>query len=207
MVTKRRVRSLRVRRPPATRTVHQLKITLKDSKPPIWRRVQVASDISLAKLHAVIQVAMGWSNSHLHQFIVGETYYGQPDPEWDWEVKSERTGRLSQVAPAPKDRFTYEYDFGDGWEHEVLVEEVLPAKAGMRYPVCLAGKRACPPGDCGGIWGYAEFLKAIRDRTHPDHEEMLDWIGGEFEPEAFDLPAVNRELREIMRPARYDQER
>ncbi len=180
-----------------TSTIHQLKITLKGSRPPIWRRVQVASDISLVKLHTTVQIAMGWTDSHLHQFIVGETYYGEPDPGWDAEVEDGKTARLSQIAPNPKDKLTYEYDFGDSWEHEILVEKVLPPIAGNRYPVCLAGKRACPPEDCGGVWGYAEFLQAIRDPKHVDHEDMLDWIDGHFDSEAFDLQAVNRELRKI----------
>lgn len=193
---------MRTPKKPETKTIHQLKITLKGSKPPIWRRIQVASDISLAKLHTIIQIGMGWTDSHLHQFIVGETYYGEPDPSWDAEVEDEETARLSQIAPNPKGKLTYEYDFGDSWEHEILVEKVLPAKVGTRYPVCLAGKRACPPEDCGGVWGYAEFLKAIRDPKHPEHEDMVGWIGGHFDPEAFDLQAVNRELKRIGGSAR-----
>jgi hypothetical protein len=99
-----------------------------------------------------------------------------------------------------KDKFLYEYDFGDSWDHELRIEKVLPCEAGKRYPVCLTGRRACPPEDCGGIWGYASFLDAIHDPQHPEHEEMLEWISGEFEPEAFDLDEVNRELQRLTSP-------
>jgi len=178
-------------------TVHQLKVTLKGSKPPIWRRIQVPSDTSLYRLHLILQVVMGWTNSHLYQFVVGRTYYGDPDPDYGGEMKNARTRKLSQVAPAEKDRFVYEYDFGDDWEHDILVEKVLPAVPGVRYLACLGGKRACPPEDCGGIWGYAELLEAIKDPNHPEHEEMVEWVGGEFDPEAFDLEEINESLRDM----------
>ena len=108
---------------------------------------------------------------------------------------------LQQVVSRVKDKLIYEYDFGDSWEHELLVEKILPLEEGKRYPVCLTGKRACPPEDCGGIWGYASLLEAIRDPEHPEHEEMVDWVGGEFDPEAFDLDEVNRELQNLTSPA------
>lgn len=179
------------------RLIYQLKVTLKDSKPPIWRRVQVASDVSLAKLHQILQVAMGWTDSHLHQFVVGQTYYGIPDPGFDFEVEDERRARLNQVAPGVKKKFIYEYDFGDGWQHEIAVEKILQPEPGVRYPVCLAGKRACPPEDCGGVWGYESFLEIIRDLKHPEHDEMLEWAEGEFDSEAFDLNSVNQDLKSI----------
>jgi len=183
---------------PAITTVYQLKVTLKGSKPPIWRRIQVPGDVTLYKLHKVLQVAMGWTDSHLHQFIAHGRYYGEPDPDFaDMDVVNERRVKLSQVADREKAKFIYEYDFGDDWLHEILVEKILPPEAGASYPACLAGKRSAPPEDCGGIWGYEEFLGAIGDPKHPEHEEMLEWVGGEFDPEAFDLAAVNRELRQL----------
>ena len=99
-----------------------------------------------------------------------------------------------------KFKFLYEYDFGDGWEHELLLEKMLPKDMETRYPICLAGKRACPPEDCGGIWGYSDFLAAIRDPTHPEHDEMLEWVGGEFDPDAFDADEVNMELQSLKYP-------
>jgi pRiA4b ORF-3-like protein len=179
-------------------SVYQLKVTLSGSEPPIWRRVQVPGDISLARLHAVLQLAMGWHNSHLHQFSVGDTRYGEPDPAVaELEFRNERTAKLNQVAPNANDRFIYEYDFGDSWEHEIVVEATVPPEPVARYPVCTGGERACPPEDCGGFWGYAELLEAVQDPEHPNHEEMLDWLEGDFDPEAFDLNEVNRRLRNL----------
>jgi hypothetical protein len=176
--------------------IYQIKVTLKDSKPPIWRRIQVRSDTTLGELHHVIQAVMGWEDYHLHQFTVGRTYYGIPEPGFDFEdVRDERRVKLSQIVTGENFRFLYEYDFGDGWEHVLLVEKILPPKPGQQYPVCIKGRRACPPEDVGGIWGYYGFLEAIQDPDHPEHEDYLEWIGGEFDPEAFDLDAVNRALR------------
>ncbi|MGD9145493.1 MAG: plasmid pRiA4b ORF-3 family protein [Anaerolineae bacterium] len=179
--------------------IYQLKVTLKDTKPPIWRRLLVRSDTTLGDLHTIIQAAMGWWNYHLHQFIVGETYYGEPHPDYfDYlEMLDERGVTLGQVAPSEGDKFDYEYDFGDGWEHRVLVEKIAPPEPGRSYPVCIRGRRACPPEDVGGTWGYVDFLDAIRDPEHPEHESYLEWIGGEFDPEAFDLDEVNDALSEL----------
>jgi hypothetical protein len=178
--------------------IYQLKVTLADSEPPIWRRVQLPGDVSLARLHAILQLVMGWQNSHLHQFIAGDSRYGEPDPALaELELRNERTAKLNQVAPHANGRFTYEYDFGDSWEHEIVVEEIVPPKPGARYPVCTGGERACPPEDCGGIWGFADLLEAVRDPEHPEHEEMLDWLEGDFDPDAFDLEEANRRLRSL----------
>ncbi len=172
-------------------------MTLAGSKPPIWRRVLVPADISMAKLHQILQIVMGWTNSHLHQFDVGGTLIGVPDPDFGMPVRNERTVKLSQCVRGEKSKFTYAYDFGDSWEHAILVEKVLTAEPGARYPVCVAGKRACPPEDCGGVWGYADLLVAIRDTTHSEHDELLEWIGGHFDPEAFDLAAINQKLKPL----------
>ncbi len=179
--------------------IYQLKITLKHIRPQIWRRAQVHGDITLAKLHRVIQVVMGWYDSHLHQFIVGETYYGVPslDEFSELELKNERKARLDQILLKPKQKMVYEYDFGDSWQHEILLEQVLPPDPRTRYPVCLGGARACPPEDCGGVGGYEEFLEAIRDPEHEEHDEYLEWIGGEFDPEAFNLDDINRGLKSV----------
>jgi hypothetical protein len=172
--------------------VFQLKVTLLGSSPPIWRRVLVPSDLTLSKLHDVLQVLMGWTDSHLHQFHAAGAVYGTLDPESGLERKSEQKARLNDVLGRPKDRMVYEYDFGDSWEHEVLLEKMLPREPKVRYPVVTAGRRACPPEDVGGVWGYADFLKAIRDSSHSDHEEMVEWAGEGFDSEAFDVGEANR---------------
>ncbi len=182
---------------PSDLALYQLKVTLRDSKPPIWRRIQVRSDTRLSTLHRVLQVVMGWEGAHLHQFLAHGVSYGTPHPDFGFEVHNEQQVSLQQVVSRVKDKLIYEYDFGDSWEHELLVEKILPPEAGKRYPVCLTGKRACPPEDCGGIWGYAGFLDAIQNPQYPEHEEMVEWVGGEFDPEAFDLDEVNRKLQRL----------
>ncbi len=179
--------------------IYQLKISLRYTRPPIWRRIQVSGDVTLAKLHEIIQVAMGWYDSHLHQFIVGKTYYGVPskDDFLGVDLKDEKKARLSQVLSSPKRKIVYEYDFGDGWEHGILLEKILSPEAGVRYPRCIGGARACPPEDCGGTGGYENFLAAIRDPDHEEHDEYLDWIGGEFDPEEFDVDEFDAALRHI----------
>lgn len=181
---------------PESSAIYQLKVTLKGLRPPIWRRLQVPSDFTLGQLHDVLQIAMGWTDSHLHQFIIGRTYYSQPDYELEG-VEDENKVRLDRVARAEKAKFVYEYDFGDSWQHDIVVEKILPREEGVRYPICIAGKRAGPPEDCGGIWGYADLLEIIQDPEHEEYEDMMEWLGGELDPEAFDLEEVNRKLRRI----------
>jgi hypothetical protein len=182
---------------PTNRVVYQIKVTLRGSKPPIWRRFQVASDTSLVQLHRILQCVMGWEDYHMHQFIVGGVMYGNADMMEDFDTVDEKTVTLDKIVRREKFKFIYEYDFGDGWEHELLIEKILPVEEGKTYPVCLTGKRACPPEDCGGTWGYSGFLEAVQDPNHPEHEEMLDWAGGEFDPAAFDLREVNAELKSL----------
>jgi len=175
--------------------VYQIKVTLKGIRPPIWRRLLVPGNIDLYELHNIIQVAMGWENYHLHQFIIDGEYFSIPSED-DWEpVKDERKIRLSRVAPFERRKFVYEYDFGDSWEHEILVEKIMDPVPGQVYPVCIKGKRACPPEDVGGVPGYYGFLEAIHDPNHEWHEEYSEWIGDEFDPEKFDLDKVNAMLK------------
>ncbi|HDQ72465.1 MAG TPA: plasmid pRiA4b ORF-3 family protein [Chloroflexi bacterium] len=176
--------------------VYQIKITLADTHPPIWRRLLVTGDTPLDELHAILQLVMGWDDYHLHQFIVGETYYGEPHPEFDdyMEVKDESKVVLGQIVSQEGDQFGYEYDFGDSWLHIIQVEEVLEPDPELVYPLCIGGKRAGPPEDVGGVWGYAEFLEAIKDRNHPEHAEYMEWVGGGFDPEAFDPDEINDQL-------------
>lgn len=145
--------------------------------------------VTLGQLHHILQLVMGWTDSHLHQFRRGTTYYGQPDPV-GMDRENERRVQLRQVLRRAKDRMVYEYDFGDGWEHDVVLEAI--GEHGREKPLTrvLAGKRACPPEDVGGIGGYYRFLEAIRNPKDPEHRDMLEW-GGRFDPDAFEIDEVN----------------
>jgi len=178
-------------------TVYQLKIVLAGTKPPIWRRVQV-QDCNLTKLHEIVQCAMGWYGGHLWAFeIDGEQYGEDPWGGTDMDMLSPRSIKLSRLVDEGVTKFVYVYDFGDNWEHLVTVEKTLDADPTVRYPHCTAGKRACPPEDCGGPWGYVEFLAAISDPKHEEHDDLLKWVGGEFDPQRFDLGEVNQQLAVI----------
>ena len=178
--------------------IYQFKVTLKGTRPPIWRRLQIRSDTKLDQLHDVLQTAMGWYDSHLHQFVADGVQYGVANDDWGAEMQDERLVTLADLAPAAGDRILYEYDFGDGWEHDLLVEKVLEPEPGATYPVCVTGRRACPPEDVGGIWGYAELLQILSDPDHPEYEERLEWVGGEFDPERFDAEDVNAALASLV---------
>ncbi len=172
--------------------VYVLHIALEDIEPPIWRRLLVPADITLKRLHTVIQRAMGWQDQHLYEFQIAA---GRKR-----HLKVATSRQLWQVVDAGS-AFSYVYDFGDGWEHHVLVEAVSPSEPGVVYPRCLAGERACPPEDCGGVPGYADILDAIRDPDRPDAAELLEWVGEDFDPEAFDLDATNLALTRTVRRA------
>ena len=176
-------------------TIFQLKITLRGSRPPIWRRIQVPGNITLERLHYIFQNVMGWTNSHLHQFIINGEYYGVPDDDFYTETKNEKRVKLGSVVSTSGEKFIYEYDFGDSWEHLVIVEKVLSPEKDVNYPICLKGKRECPPEDCGGVWGYEELLEAIKDPNHPEYEEWIEWVGDDFDPEFFDIDDVNERLQ------------
>ena len=184
----------------ATTILFQFKVTLLGSAPTIWRRIQV-QDCTLDNLHEHIQTAMGWTNSHLHQFEIRGERYG--DPELleagfeDFECIDSTTTRVSELIPTTGKRFAfkYEYDFGDGWEHEVLFEGCPPTETGKKYPICLEGERACPPEDVGGVWGYQDFLTAIANPKHEEHESSLEWCGGSFSPNEFDPKKATGEMK------------
>ena len=177
--------------------IYQIKVTLDEIKPPIWRRIQVKSDITLYKLHFIIQEVMGWDDYHLHQFIIDGMTYSEPDPTDMFEVNDEKTVTLSQVVFEENTKFIYEYDFGDSWYHIILVEKILPPESDKHYPVCLKGKRACPPEDSGGAYGYDEILGILKNPQHPEHEEMVEWMDYDFDPEYFDLDEINQRLARI----------
>lgn len=184
--------------------LYQLKISLKGSKRPIWRRVVVRADTTLDRLHDVIQAAMGWEDVHLHQFIsvseFGVRYFDPQGPESSFifaDVEKESDYTVADIAPAVKTRFVYEYDFGDSWEHVVVVEKILPPDPEFKRPICLAGAKACPPEYSGGIYGYYEMLEAASNPAHPYHEQTKEWLGEDFDPEDFSVEYVNVLLNNI----------
>jgi hypothetical protein len=187
--------------PNKSNPIYQIKVTLDDTHPPVWRRIQVPGNTTLLKLHDILQIVMGWEDYHLHMFTIEGSIYGDPaDDEYgDLGTLDETRFKLNQVIYREGQRLRYEYDFGDSWDHTLLVEKILPSQEGVRYPICLKGKRACPPEDVGGVWGYENFLEAIRNPDHDEHEEYLTWVGGEFDPEAFNLEEVNTQLRSMGR--------
>lgn len=175
--------------------IFQLRVTLDEIDPPIWRVIQVAGGGTLYRLHLVIQAAMGWENYHLFEFTIGKVHYGIPDAD-DWQpIKSAKRVHMVEVLNRRKQRFQYQYDFGDAWNHTITVEDYMAPVEGVRYPICLDGQRACPPEDCGGAWAYEQLLEAIVDPEHEEHDELLQWLGGSFDPEEFDLEQVNAALR------------
>jgi hypothetical protein len=175
--------------------LYELKVVVNRIDPPIWRLIQVPPRTSLRRLHKILQVAMGWTNSHLHMFKVDGREYGEPDPEYDFEVLDEAKLTLEKIFAGGKKSFQYEYDMGDSWLHDITLKRQIESediKAG-----CIAGARACPPEDCGGPMGYYDLLVALSDSEHEDHESMLEWVGGKFDPNAFDPAAVDRALKRL----------
>ena len=181
----------RRRGPRLDTSILELKVTLRYVEPAVWRRVRVRSHITLAKLHQVLQRVMGWTDSHLHEFPVSGQTYGVPDREFTAR-KNEKQAVLGDVLRDAGDQLVYTYDFGDGWRHDVVLEQVLEPDPAGKYPYITHGERACPPEDCGGPGGYAQLLKALASPRHPDHADLVDWVGGSFDPEAFDLGELNR---------------
>jgi len=175
--------------------IYQLKVTLLGTKPPIWRKLLVPTDFTLTQLHDVLQVAMGWQECHLHEFTAGGRRFGPPDPEEGFmEVENERKVRLSSLLRRTGAKVIYTYDFGDSWEHSIVLQKCFPAAPTMSYPICIDGQLACPPEDCGGIPGFYDLLDALKDPKHEQHQELKDWVGGDYDPEAFSIEAINRIL-------------
>jgi hypothetical protein len=178
--------------------LYKLKITLLGIRPPIWRRILVPQDIALHQLHVILQIVMGWTISHLHKFIIEGAVYRQPsiDGFQDDTSKNETKFDLQTVAPGENGKFIYVYDFGDYWQHEILIEKILPLEKGIQYPVCVTGKRACPPEDCGGPSGYRDLLEILSDTSHPEHDDKFNWLPGDFDSEKFDPEPVNKRLKQ-----------
>ena len=184
--------------PTTLKHTYQLRITLSHIEPKIWRSVLVPSSITLPKLHAALQIAMGWMNTHLHMFIHNSDSYGIPDEFDDLDTKNEKSVRISKLLNKEGDNIMYEYDFGDGWLHEVLLEKVQPFDPTTILPICLDGERSCPPEDCGGAHGYQNLLDVITDPEHPEFSEMTEWVGDEFSAEFFDASKTNDLLQPLL---------
>lgn len=185
------------RRGRAGGSVLQLKISLMRIRPSVWRRVLVPETIRLSDLHRVIQAAFDWTDSHLHRFEIAGQRFGPPN-DFDEKLLDEAAVTISQAVGRSVERFCYMYDFGDNWGHEIVVEKTADGVSNLERPLCIGGRRQRPPEDCGGASGYAEFLKAIRDSRHPEHAAMLQRVGEMFDPEKFDIAAVNRALAGLL---------
>ncbi|MEM9919673.1 MAG: plasmid pRiA4b ORF-3 family protein [Bacteroidota bacterium] len=173
--------------------VYQIKILLEGSKPPIWRRIEMNPETTLSDFHKIIQTSMGWMNGHLHHFIVDGEFYNPPS-EWD-EFGNDYTGiKVKDILVEEGQNIRYEYDFGDSWLHQIKLEKIKKKGEKVSYPRCIKGKRACPPEDCGGIWGYMELVQIMKNKKHESYEDMYEWLGRELTPEHFEIERVNDKL-------------
>lgn len=181
---------------PSEQPVFQLRLTLEVVRPTVWRRLLVPGNVRLDKLHRMFQAAMGWEDSHLHAFEIGDERYG---PQYDDYPEDELDEADITVLLAIGDvrQFTYEYDFGDGWDHEVVVESISRSPLGLKFGVCVDGQQACPPEDSGGASGYADLLRVLADPSDAEHEEFSRWVGGSFDPDEFNLALANARLRAV----------
>lgn len=177
--------------------IYGIHVSLREIQPLIWRRIELSSKTTLKQFHRILQIAMGWEDYHLHEYIVDGRRYGTPDPTYDelGEVVRESGVRLEAVLPSEKSEILYVYDFGDYWQHVIRLETIFPSEPGIRYPRIVDGARSCPPEDCGGSGGYADLLEILLDPTHEEFEHMREWAGPRFNEEMFSLEAYNEELQ------------
>ena len=183
---------------PAHNVIVQIKIKLLGvTKPPVWRRVQLRADTRLDQLHEILQAGLGWENYHLHAFSFGQQEFGPRDPDLALDLADERKVTLGELTDIGA-RFRYTYDFGDNWEHEILVEDLLDPAPDTHYPILVAAKGACPPEDCGGPWGYTDLKAILANPADEQHHDMLEWLGldngSEFDPNAVPSDAIDHEL-------------
>ena len=178
--------------------IYQIKVNLRGSKPNIWRRILIPSEMLMSDFHYVIQATMGWTNSHLHQFIHDGEYYAKRIPEEfmvdDFGIDYENM-KVSDFLTREKDKMIYEYDFGDGWVHDIVLEKITDPDPEQFYPVCIKGKMNCPPEDCGGVWGYADMLEILKDPAHEEYENFSEWLREDFDPGYFNRNEINAKLR------------
>lgn len=182
-------------------SVYQLKITLQRTRPSIWRKVLIDPNLQLGALHQIIQTAMGWDNSHLHHFRKDKMFFSSEKPDFADNLTKSVYKRydgvkVSHLLKKEKDKIEYEYDFGDSWIHIITLEKILPYDDTVEYPVCIGGKRQCPPEDCGGLGGFYYMLEVLKDPNHEDYEDFMDWLGEDFDPEFVDIEEINKLLKE-----------
>ena len=176
--------------------LYEIRVQMRDIEPPVWRILRVRPQTSLSRLHKILQRVMGWTNSHLHLFEIDGKPYGEGDFEWDFDVQDYRGMRLDKIFTEGRTSFLYEYDLGDSWRHDITLLGMVEGDPGENI-ACIAGARACPPEDCGGVSGYYHLLEARADPGHEDHDMLMEWVGGKFDPEAFDVEAVDRALKRL----------
>lgn len=183
--------------------IFQFKIELKGLRPPVWRRFLVGSNVTFYQFHNIIQQVMGWENYHMYQFVLGRNSYildneDDADGFFGVDIQESDKVKLSDIFKSEKQKIVYEYDFGDGWEHRITLEKIVEREENVVYPVCIAGKRGCPPEDVGGLGGYEYFLEVIKNPEHEDYEEMIQYSGDDFDPEEFDLKFINEMLEDVL---------
>lgn len=178
-------------------SIFRIRVTLLDVQPAIWRSIELSDQTTLKQLHRILQIAMGWEDCHLHEFVVRGQRYGKRDLAFDpsENILAETGVSLADVLPKPKSQITYIYDMGDYWQHSVRLEAVVPTTPDVQYPRAVDGARACPPEDCGGTGGYMNLLEILSDPSHEEFENMREWIGPKFDAESFSLDAINTRLR------------
>lgn len=173
--------------------LYELKVALKEIRPQIWRVIQVPSDTNLRRMHKILQTAMGWQNYHLYIFTMDGNRYSEPNSDWD--VMDSRMLTLNKIFEGGKTSFQYEYDMGDSWMHEITLKKKI--ESDNTKLACIGGAQACPPEDCGGVPGYYQLLEAIADPKNEEHEAMIEWVGKDYDPEAFDIAATDRTLKRL----------
>ncbi len=176
--------------------LYEIRVQLRDIEPPIWRILRVRPQTRLARLHKILQEAMGWTNSHLHLFEIDGKPYGEGDFDWDFDVRDYTGVKLEDIFTEGRTCFLYEYDMGDSWRHDITLIGKVEGAPGEKI-ACIAGARACPPEDCGGIGGYYNLLVALSDPDHEDHDMLLEWVGGKYNPNAFDVARVDQSLKRL----------
>ena len=186
--------------------IYQFKIELKGISPKIWRSVQLNDNTQLLDLHYAAQIAMGWYDSHLYQFEKGGVIYGDPEALEDDNVQDDSVVNIVDLFKAEKDEISYVYDFGDNWEHKITLEKIIEAKDPLEHMICVGGKRNCPPEDCGGIPGYLDMLETLKNPESEEYKELIEWIGGEFDPEFFEMSIINDSFKEIEEQFQLDEE-
>lgn len=182
------------------KSIYMIKILLLETQPSVWRQFLVSSNITLHSLHLVVQDIMGWTKSHSYKFQIDKNTYANSDPGSGFNKKEfidSRKTVFEHVINQKGETFRYEYDFGDSWNHMLLIEDIFKPKPGKKYPVCVSGERACPPEDCGGIHGYADLLNIIKEPSNEQYLDTITWLGGHFDPDLFDTQLVNRKLRSL----------